>query len=162
MARFTYRLTAVKVEALEDKGLYPDGDGLYLRVTSTGTKSWIYRYAQAGTTRDMGLGPLAGVPSLKPAGLLLMRAGSGRRDSIRLGCARAAQGSEACSGAGHAVHAAAKLAIPLTVVDIASEEARNLYSTDLALIRPDQMVAWRGNEQADPVAVLRRATGHLQ
>jgi Arm DNA-binding domain len=42
MARLAYRLTAVEVEALKDKGLYPDGDGLYLRVTSTGTKSWIY------------------------------------------------------------------------------------------------------------------------
>jgi hypothetical protein len=39
MARLTYRLTAVEVDALDDKGLYPDGDGLYLRVTSTGTKS---------------------------------------------------------------------------------------------------------------------------
>jgi integrase len=65
MARLTYRLTAVEIEALKDKGLYPDGDGLYLRVTSTGTKSWIYRYAQDGTTRDMGLGPLASVSLAK-------------------------------------------------------------------------------------------------
>jgi 2-polyprenyl-6-methoxyphenol hydroxylase-like FAD-dependent oxidoreductase len=59
------------------------------------------------------------------------------------------------------VVSAAKLAIPLTVVDIASEEARSLYGADLALIRPDQIVAWRGNELADPAAILRRATGHL-
>src|SRR5262245_8528492 len=65
MARLTYRLTAIEVEALKDKGLYPDGDGLYLRITSAGTKSWIYRYAQDGTTRDMGLGPLASVPLAK-------------------------------------------------------------------------------------------------
>jgi integrase len=65
MARLTYKLTAVEVEALKDKGLYPDGDGLYLRVTSTGTKSWIYRYTQEGTTRDMGLGPLASVSLAK-------------------------------------------------------------------------------------------------
>jgi integrase len=50
---------------VKDKGLYPDGDGLYLRVTSSGTKSWIYRYAQDGTTRDMGLGPLASVSLAK-------------------------------------------------------------------------------------------------
>jgi Arm DNA-binding domain len=72
MARLAYRLTAVAVEALKDKGLYPDGDGLYRRVTSTGTKSWIYRYAQDGTTRDMGLGPLASV-SLSKARRLAAR-----------------------------------------------------------------------------------------
>ena len=65
MARLSYRLTAVEVEALKDKGLYLDGDGLYLRVTSTGTKSWIYRYAQDGTTRYMGLGPFASVSLAK-------------------------------------------------------------------------------------------------
>jgi 2-polyprenyl-6-methoxyphenol hydroxylase-like FAD-dependent oxidoreductase len=65
------------------------------------------------------------------------------------------------AGANLFVDAAAKLAIPLTVVDIASEEARSLYGADLALVRPDQIVAWRGNKLADPIAILRRATGHL-
>jgi integrase len=38
--------------------LYADGDGLYLQVSSGGTKSWVYRYQIAGTRRDMGLGPV--------------------------------------------------------------------------------------------------------
>jgi integrase len=48
------------------KGLYPDGDGLYLLVGRGGTKSWIYRYRQNGRLRDMGLGPLRHV-SLREA-----------------------------------------------------------------------------------------------
>jgi 2-polyprenyl-6-methoxyphenol hydroxylase-like FAD-dependent oxidoreductase len=56
--------------------------------------------------------------------------------------------------------AAAARGIPLTVVDVAAAEARDLYQADLALIRPDQIVAWRGNAAADAEAVLRRVTGH--
>ena len=40
---------------------------------------------------------------------------------------------------------AARLGIPLTLADIASERAREVYGADLALIRPDQHLAWRGN-----------------
>jgi hypothetical protein len=59
MARITHRLTAVAVANAKTTGLYPDGGGLYLRVTSTGTKSWILRFKRDGRTRDMGLGPLS-------------------------------------------------------------------------------------------------------
>jgi 2-polyprenyl-6-methoxyphenol hydroxylase-like FAD-dependent oxidoreductase len=42
--------------------------------------------------------------------------------------------------------------MPLTVLDIsgehATEEAHAVYGADLALIRPDQHVAWRGNESS--------------
>jgi hypothetical protein len=48
----------------------------------------------------------------------------------------------------------------LSVVPVAGTEARDLYGADLALIRPDQIVAWRGNSSAEAAAVLRRATGH--
>lgn len=40
-------------------GYYPDGDGLYLQVSGSGSKSWIYRYTLAGKSREMGLGSLA-------------------------------------------------------------------------------------------------------
>jgi len=40
------------------------------------------------------------------------------------------------------------------------DEARDLYGADLALIRPDQIVAWRGNSSVDAISVLRRASGH--
>src|SRR5262249_37842399 len=59
MARITHRLTAVAVANAKAKGLYPDGAGLYLRVTSTGTKTWILRFKRDGRTRDMGLGPIS-------------------------------------------------------------------------------------------------------
>ena len=61
MARIIHRLTAIAVTNAKAKGLYPDGGGLYLRVTSTGTKSWILRFKRDGRTRDMGLGPLGAV-----------------------------------------------------------------------------------------------------
>jgi len=48
---------------------------------------------------------------------------------------------------GKAFSAAAGTAnIDLKIVDVHSEEARDLYQADLALIRPDQIVAWRGND----------------
>jgi hypothetical protein len=53
------------------------------------------------------------------------------------------------------------MGIPLSVVNIPRADARDLYAADLALIRPDQIVAWRGNSSADAGAVLRRATGHI-
>lgn len=37
-------------------GYYGDGAGLYLQVSSTGTKSWILRYTLRGRQREMGLG----------------------------------------------------------------------------------------------------------
>jgi 2-polyprenyl-6-methoxyphenol hydroxylase-like FAD-dependent oxidoreductase len=56
--------------------------------------------------------------------------------------------------------AAAAMKVPLTVVPIGGDEARDLYKADLALIRPDQIVAWRGNALSDAAGVLRQATGH--
>lgn len=56
MARHLHRLTASAVANLKAKGLHPDGGGLYVRVTGNATKSWIFRYTSAGSTRDMGLG----------------------------------------------------------------------------------------------------------
>ena len=61
MARTTHRLTALKAGAVKTKGLHHDGDGLYLRVTATGSKSWMLRYTLNGVTRDMGLGPYPNV-----------------------------------------------------------------------------------------------------
>jgi len=56
VARHLHRLTASAVANLKAKGLHPDGGGLYVRVTGNATKSWIFRYTSAGSTRDMGLG----------------------------------------------------------------------------------------------------------
>ncbi|HEX7970207.1 MAG TPA: FAD-dependent oxidoreductase [Stellaceae bacterium] len=55
--------------------------------------------------------------------------------------------------------AAARLGLDLTVLDLPGDEARDLYRADLALVRPDQIVAWRGNIAAGATDVLRRAAG---
>jgi 2-polyprenyl-6-methoxyphenol hydroxylase-like FAD-dependent oxidoreductase len=53
--------------------------------------------------------------------------------------------------------AAQERGVPLDILDAA---ARDLYGADLALIRPDQHIAWRGDTSpADAGAVLARVTG---
>lgn len=44
------------MDKAETRGLYGDGDGLYLAVAKGGSKSWIYRYQMDGRRRDLGLG----------------------------------------------------------------------------------------------------------
>jgi len=39
--------------------MYADGGGLYLQVTGSGAKSWIYRFSLHGSAREMGLGSLS-------------------------------------------------------------------------------------------------------
>jgi 2-polyprenyl-6-methoxyphenol hydroxylase-like FAD-dependent oxidoreductase len=57
--------------------------------------------------------------------------------------------------------AAADASVELTVVDVRSDEARDLYAADVALIRPDQIVAWRGDgKHAEPSAIFAQITGH--
>ncbi len=62
------------------------------------------------------------------------------------------------------IEAAQAMGCPLTVVNLCDDgsaaEAAALYEAPLALIRPDQHVAWRGGDQADPAAVLAHACGH--
>lgn len=62
--------------------------------------------------------------------------------------------------AGRLAAAAASRGIPLASLDLPAEEARDLYAADLVLIRPDQVVAWRGNAVPEDVAgLLSRVTG---
>jgi hypothetical protein len=63
MAQALKRLSAKAVENAKPKGeiprFLPDGGGLYLQVSATGTKSWMFRYAINGRERQMGLGSLS-------------------------------------------------------------------------------------------------------
>jgi integrase len=52
------RLSALAVSRANQKGLYPDGGGLHLRVSASGAKAWVYRFMLHGRAREMGLGPL--------------------------------------------------------------------------------------------------------
>lgn len=51
------KLTALRVEKIKNPGYYGDGKGLWLRVKSTGAKSWVFRFMIQGKQREMGLGP---------------------------------------------------------------------------------------------------------
>ena len=56
--------------------------------------------------------------------------------------------------------AASELGVDLTIVELNSQEARDLYAADLALVRPDQVVAWRGHgRDTNPVTILAHVTG---
>jgi len=56
--------------------------------------------------------------------------------------------------------AAAARGMPLTIVDRPEAQIRDLYEADLALIRPDQIVAWRGNLVPEDVdKLLATVTG---
>lgn len=54
---------------------------------------------------------------------------------------------------------AADAGLDLKVVDLRRDEARDLYQADLALIRPDQVVAWRGNSDDTAAEIVRRVLG---
>ena len=56
MAKTINKLTDRKVSALNKAGLYGDGAGLWLKVTPTKSKSWIFRYTRNKKTVDFGLG----------------------------------------------------------------------------------------------------------
>ena len=57
MARTGSKLTAVEVAKAKGPAVLHDGGGLYLRVSPTGSKSWVFRFQLDGKRRDMGLGP---------------------------------------------------------------------------------------------------------
>jgi integrase len=50
------QLSATGVKAMKEPGRFADGDGLYLVVGASGSKSWICRVQKAGRRRDFGLG----------------------------------------------------------------------------------------------------------
>ena len=50
------KLNALMITRPLTVGLHSDGDGLYLQVGAGTARSWIYRYALNGRTRQLGLG----------------------------------------------------------------------------------------------------------
>jgi integrase len=53
----TGKLSAIEVAKARGPAVLHDGGGLYLRVSATGGKSWVFRFQLDGKRRDMGLGP---------------------------------------------------------------------------------------------------------
>src|SRR5688572_15995587 len=58
------------------------------------------------------------------------------------------------------VEAAARRGVPLAVLDVDAPGAREHYTRNLVLVRPDQHVAWRGDEQpAAPLELIDLVRG---
>jgi 2-polyprenyl-6-methoxyphenol hydroxylase-like FAD-dependent oxidoreductase len=60
------------------------------------------------------------------------------------------------------IAAAGHLGLPLTGVDVGHGGRADLFDAQLVLVRPDQHVAWRGDDTNDPLDVLRVAIGVSQ
>jgi len=56
-----HTLTALKVQRTTEAGRHSDGGGLYLNVTATTAKSWLFMWKKDGKRREMGLGSLKAV-----------------------------------------------------------------------------------------------------
>jgi integrase len=55
MGRQINKLGARKVETVKEPGRHSDGGGLYLNVTESGGRSWLFMYKVGGRRREMGL-----------------------------------------------------------------------------------------------------------
>ena len=58
MARIVDKLNPLMVAKATKPGYYSDGNGLYLQVSVSSSKSWIFRFTIKGKQREMGLGAL--------------------------------------------------------------------------------------------------------
>jgi hypothetical protein len=56
MGRHVEKLSAILVGQLKSPGYYGDGNGLWLQISASGSKSWVFRFTFAGNRREMGLG----------------------------------------------------------------------------------------------------------
>jgi integrase len=56
MARAIGKLTALAVDKAKRRGYYGDGGGLFLQVSASGSKSWVFRFKEVGKLHEMGLG----------------------------------------------------------------------------------------------------------
>ncbi|MBY3516562.1 FAD-dependent oxidoreductase [Rhizobium laguerreae] len=59
------------------------------------------------------------------------------------------------------VTAARMTGMDLTVVDIEEDQLRAIYREPLVLIRPDQVIAWRGDGDDDAVQIIETVLGHI-
>ena len=57
----TNRLSARAVATLKKPGRHADGGNLYLYVSNTGNRSWVFMWSRNGRQREMGLGPVGDV-----------------------------------------------------------------------------------------------------
>ena len=82
MAKTINRLSVKKVDNLKTPGWHPDGNGLYLQVSKSGSKSWVYRYQVDGKQKWHGLGSYTKENSLQTARSSALKCKQLRRDGI--------------------------------------------------------------------------------
>lgn len=61
MARSLNKLNVRQVAALKLPGRHSDGGGLYIRITTSGSRTWAFMTTAAGKRREISLGPVASV-----------------------------------------------------------------------------------------------------
>ncbi len=59
------KLNVRQVASLTQPGIYSDGGGLYVRVRTPGTRSWVFIYTLDGKRQEMGLGSLLDITLAK-------------------------------------------------------------------------------------------------
>ncbi len=62
MSKQLHKLSARAVSTLSKRGRHSDGGGLYLSLTDSGGRSWVFMWKVAGRRREIGLGSLRDVP----------------------------------------------------------------------------------------------------
>jgi integrase len=94
MTRSLNRLSTLAIKSAREPGRYADGGNLYLSVTKTGSKSWVFMFVQHGKQREMGIGSVRDVPvtaAREAAALARRHLAEGRCPIVARDEARAAQ-----------------------------------------------------------------------
>lgn len=127
-----------------------------------------YTYAPSPTlvadgTAAMSFDPMVYVPSARPGSLaphLWLDDGSSLYDQFGLGFTLLVLSESATKDVPSIQAAASSAGLPLTVFRLDHPEAMSLYRASLALVRPDQHVAWRGSSAPeDTLALMRQVAG---
>jgi hypothetical protein len=87
------RLSAKHVEHARRIGYHADGGGLYLQVSPSYSKSWVFRFTLHGRAREMGLGSLKAVSlaDARERAREVRKLLQGKRDPIKARDAQRAQ-----------------------------------------------------------------------
>jgi integrase len=100
MVRNVHRLNALAVKRAKKAGFYADGGGLYLLVSESGARSWVFRFSLNGKAYMQGMGPASanGVSLAKARELAAGKQGELAAGRVPLG-KRQAQRLERAKGA---------------------------------------------------------------
>ena len=94
MAVTLNKLNARTVDALTEPGRHSDGGGLYLSITPTGARRWVFLYRWRGKPTEMGLGSaVKGNVSLARARELATEARSLLANGIKSPCGKESENS---------------------------------------------------------------------